>query len=91
MLLVRGADVNAQGGCYGNALQAACAEGHDKIAQMLLVRGADVNAQGRHFGNALQAARRGGYHHIVKLLQEHQCADQSTSPSPPSKRLKVSS
>ncbi|KAJ9480589.1 hypothetical protein VN97_g12962, partial [Penicillium thymicola] len=46
MLLERGADVNAQGGNYGNALQAACFRGPHKIAQMLLERGADVNAQG---------------------------------------------
>ena len=91
MLLERGAGVNAQGGVYGNALQAACARGDDKIAQMLLERGADANAQGGFYGNALQAARRGGYHHIVKLLQKHQCVDQSTSQPPPSKRLKVSS
>ncbi|KAJ5588763.1 hypothetical protein N7537_011441 [Penicillium hordei] len=90
LLLERGANVNAQGGLYGNALQAACSGGHDKIAQMLLERGADVNAQGGEDGNALQAARRGGYHHIVKLLQGHQFADQSTSQPPPSKRPKVS-
>ncbi|KAI3187091.1 hypothetical protein DTO032C6_3869 [Penicillium roqueforti] len=42
LLLDRGADVNAQGGYHGNALQAACSSGHDTIAQMLLERGADV-------------------------------------------------
>ncbi|KAJ5335636.1 uncharacterized protein N7506_005572 [Penicillium brevicompactum] len=91
ILLERGADINAQGGGYGNALHAACSGGHHKIAHMLLERGADINAQGGDHGNALQAAHRGGYHHIVKLLQEHQYADQSTSQSSPSKRLKVSS
>ncbi|KOS37751.1 hypothetical protein ACN38_g11443 [Penicillium nordicum] len=91
MLLEQGADVNAQGGSYGNALQAACSGGHDKIAQMLLDRGADVNAQSVSYGNALQAARWGGHHHIVKLLQGHHYADQSTSQPPPSKRLKASS
>ncbi|KAJ6140213.1 hypothetical protein N7471_006699 [Penicillium samsonianum] len=45
MVLERGVDVNAQGGHYGNALQAARAGGHDKIAQMVLERGVDVNAQ----------------------------------------------
>ena len=39
------ADVNAQGGYYGNALQAASFEGHKKVVQMLMDAGADVNAQ----------------------------------------------
>ncbi len=33
MLLDRGAEVNAQGGRYGNALQAASFGGHDKVVQ----------------------------------------------------------
>ncbi|KAJ5902289.1 hypothetical protein N7495_002817 [Penicillium taxi] len=90
LLLERGADVNAQSLFYGNALQAACSKGNDKIAQMLLERGADVNAQGGEYGNALQAAHQGGYHNIVQILQGQQCADQSTSYPPSSKRLKVS-
>ncbi|KAK1958640.1 purine and uridine phosphorylase, partial [Colletotrichum sublineola] len=45
-LLDKGADVNAQGGEYGNALQAASLESHKEIVQLLLDRGADVNAQG---------------------------------------------
>ena len=46
IILDKGVDVNAQGGYYGNALQAALAKGHDQIVQMLLAKGADVNAQG---------------------------------------------
>jgi hypothetical protein len=38
ILLDRGADVNAQGAHYGNALQAALIEGYDKIVQMLCER-----------------------------------------------------
>jgi ankyrin repeat protein len=34
-LLERGADVNAEGGFYGNALQAAAREGHIDIVQHL--------------------------------------------------------
>ena len=40
MLLDKRADVNAQGGLYGNALQAASRLGHRKVAQILLDRGA---------------------------------------------------
>ncbi|KFZ25300.1 hypothetical protein V502_00224 [Pseudogymnoascus sp. VKM F-4520 (FW-2644)] len=35
-LVEEGTDVNAQGGYYGNALQAASAEGHDRIVEVLL-------------------------------------------------------
>jgi len=45
LLLEKGADVNAQGGHYGNALQAAASEGHGMIVNLLLEKGADVNAQ----------------------------------------------
>ncbi|EXJ53290.1 uncharacterized protein A1O5_13470, partial [Cladophialophora psammophila CBS 110553] len=34
-LLDRGADFNAQGGLYGNALQAASEGGHEKVVQLL--------------------------------------------------------
>lgn len=35
ILVERGADINAQGGLYGNALQAAYSGGHAKIVQIL--------------------------------------------------------
>jgi ankyrin repeat protein len=46
LLLDKGADVNAQGGEYGNALQAASWGGHQEAVRLLLDNGADVNAQG---------------------------------------------
>jgi hypothetical protein len=58
MLVENGADVNAQGGWYGNALQAASSEGHTEIAQMLVQNGADVNAHGGWYSNALYSCRR---------------------------------
>ena len=61
VLLDKGADVNAQGGKYGNALQAASSRGHEAVVKLLLDKGADVNAQGGYYGNALQAASSGGY------------------------------
>ena len=48
--------VNAQGGLFGNALQAASLEGHKGVVQILLDQGADVNAQGGLHDNALHAA-----------------------------------
>ncbi|THX66781.1 Pfs, NACHT and ankyrin domain protein, partial [Aureobasidium pullulans] len=67
-LLDESADANAQGGRYGNALQAASAGGHDKIVQLLLDKGADVNDPGGQYGNALQAASAGGHDKTVQLL-----------------------
>ena len=68
------ADVNAQGGCYGNALQAASFFGHEEIVKMLVHEGADVNAQGGRYGNALQAASFSDHEEIVKMLI-HEGAD----------------
>jgi hypothetical protein len=67
-LTTEGADVNAQGGEYGNALQAASYEGHLEIVQLLLDKGADVNAQGGECSNALYAALLRGNLEIVQML-----------------------
>ncbi|KAJ5216887.1 hypothetical protein N7468_009895 [Penicillium chermesinum] len=70
LLLKSGAEINAQGGEYGNALQAASLRGHDKIVQLLLERGPEINAHHRRYGNALQAACLEGHDKIVQLLLE---------------------
>jgi ankyrin repeat protein len=46
LLLSKGANVNTQGGYYGNALQAAScnSDGGTAIVELLLSKGADVNA-----------------------------------------------
>jgi hypothetical protein len=67
-LLSQGADVNAQGGWFGNALQATSFSGHEKMVELLLSKGADVSAQGGIFGNALQAALVSGHEKVVELL-----------------------
>ncbi|KAL9097530.1 MAG: hypothetical protein Q9165_000426 [Trypethelium subeluteriae] len=68
LLLLAGEDVNAEGGHFGNALQAASLRGWVDIVQLLLDKGADINAQGGHFGNALQAASLQGFVDITQLL-----------------------
>jgi hypothetical protein len=68
LLLDRGADINAEGGFYGTALQAASGESHDRTVELLVDRGADVNAQGGYYGTALQAASAEGHERIVELL-----------------------
>ena len=60
--------INAQGGHYGNALQAASAEGHKEVIQQLLEKGAEIKAQGGEFGNALQAASAEGHKEVVQQL-----------------------
>ena len=66
----KGADVNAQGGEYGNALQAASDGGHEAIEKLLIEKGADVSAQGGYYGYALHAASLRGHEAIAKLLIE---------------------
>ncbi|KAJ6006651.1 Pfs NACHT and Ankyrin domain protein [Penicillium sp. IBT 35674x] len=68
VLIGKGADVNAQGGYYGNALQVASSQGHRDVVELLLYKEADVNAQGGHYGNALRAASQYGSEEIVALL-----------------------
>ena len=68
LLIEKGADVNAKGGYYGNALQAALAGGYEAIVALLIEKGADVNAEGGGYGNALQAALAGGQEAIAALL-----------------------
>ncbi|KAF2678771.1 hypothetical protein K458DRAFT_435608 [Lentithecium fluviatile CBS 122367] len=68
LLLDKDTDINAQGGYYGNALQAASFEGHEQLVKLLLDKGADINAQGGGYGNALQAASFEGHEQLVKLL-----------------------
>jgi ankyrin repeat protein len=73
--LENGADTNAQGGKYSNALQAAASCGFEAVVRFLLENGADIHTQGGGvYGNALQTlvswargsglitlGKRGGY------------------------------
>jgi ankyrin repeat protein len=65
-----GANVNARGGKYGSALQAASALGYFSIVELLLERGADVNTTpGGGYSTPLELAEAGGFQDIVELLK----------------------
>jgi ankyrin repeat protein len=69
LLLDYGANVNVQGGFFGNALQAASTVRTNPAAvRLLLEHGANVNAQGGQFGTALQAACSKSAASIVRIL-----------------------
>ncbi|KAF8519162.1 hypothetical protein JB92DRAFT_2808791 [Gautieria morchelliformis] len=70
-LLENGADINAQGRRYGNALQIASLSSRHPMIQLLLEKGADVNAQGGQYGNALQAASLSCHLPTVELLLQN--------------------
>ncbi|KAJ5674507.1 uncharacterized protein N7477_004441 [Penicillium maclennaniae] len=72
ILPANGADVNAQSGKYGNALQAASHIGNEKVFKILLDNGADVNAQGGFYDIALSAALAGGHSGVEQILRDHQ-------------------
>jgi ankyrin repeat protein len=57
VLLDKGANANAQGREYKNALQAAASGGHDMIVQVLLDKGADANPHGGHQRNGRKLPR----------------------------------
>ncbi len=61
-------DVNAAGGLFGSALQAAASSGQTDSVALLLARGADVNLGGGKYGSALNAAIVKGYWDAVELL-----------------------
>ncbi|KAM0251267.1 hypothetical protein ACHAQJ_008258 [Trichoderma viride] len=64
-------DVNAQGGTYGSALQAAAWSDQVETIKLLIRKGAHVNAHGGKYKSALNAAVFGGSWHIVKILRDN--------------------
>jgi len=61
-------DVNAQGGMFGTALQAAAHRCEPPAIRLLLKRGADVNIRGGKYGSALNAAVVNGLWDNVEVL-----------------------
>ncbi|OBT73411.1 hypothetical protein VF21_08109 [Pseudogymnoascus sp. 05NY08] len=72
-LLIDDADVDIQGGYYGQALQAAAINQNHQCFKLLLDNGADIHAQGGYFGNALQASAFVGCEDMVKALVDRNC------------------
>lgn len=70
LLLKDGANVNAKGGKYNNALQAASAEGYHMVVELLLESGAEINAKGGRDTTALLAACSEGHEDVVRVLLE---------------------
>ncbi|KAL8285848.1 hypothetical protein RB597_002768 [Gaeumannomyces tritici] len=66
-----GINVNAQGGKFCSALQAAVHTGMPELVELLLARGADVNARGGVYGSALNAAVVRGFWPFAEMLLEH--------------------
>lgn len=76
MLMKAAADVNAQGGWYGNALRATAFNGYKHGVEILMKAGADVNAQGGDYGNALLAAVLTVQEDVViLLLKSHESSE----------------
>ena len=71
LLIGNNADVNADGGKFGYALQAAAAEGYAAVVRLLLQSGAQVNAQGGKYNTALLAACSQEHEDVVKVLLEY--------------------
>ena len=69
-LLDNKADFNALEERYGNAIQAASANGHARIVRLLIDARADVNVEGGEYGDALTAAIAKNHDAVVKLLLE---------------------
>jgi ankyrin repeat protein len=61
-------NVNAQGGMYNTALQAAAYSGQTASISLLLDKKVDCNLRGGKYGSALNAAIISGYWDIVEVL-----------------------
>ena len=73
LLLAHGADINARGGKYETALQAAAARGRLEVVKLLIERGADPMVEGGKFGSPLKAALGGKrrHYHVANYLRRH--------------------
>lgn len=68
LLLDQGADINAQGGMFGDALAAAVHRRHTAVAKLLIDAGANVNSTDMIWGTPLYQASERNDEATVKLL-----------------------
>lgn len=61
-------EINAAGGLFGSALQAAVHSRQEDSVHLLLEKGADINARGGRYGSALNAAVFRGFWEIAEIL-----------------------
>jgi ankyrin repeat protein len=76
ILVDAGANVNAEGGFYGNALQAASYGGHEKVVQVLLDNGANPDSKDNYGRTALLWAAANGHVEVVNRLIRRDDVDQ---------------
>jgi len=82
LLLKRGADVNAGGGCYGNVLQTATYLNNIEIVRTLLSdKRVDVNAKAGPKGNALTVAYKQQNYKVAKILLNYGAKSMSLEES----------
>jgi ankyrin repeat protein len=85
-MIEAGADVNAIGGHFGTALQAASYNGDDMMVQLIIESGANVNQDAGLFSSALCAAVAAHNESTVKILLVAG-ADVNTSCSQPGRDI----
>lgn len=77
MLLDNGANINAQCGYYGTALQAALSGGHTKAVQTLLDHLADINLQNEYHDIAWQEKSSEEYDEVEQMLLDDGAIDNA--------------
>lgn len=71
LLIFKGADVNAQGGKYPNALHAAIVKRHKSSIECLLENGADIQSLDP---GCLANARRRNDQEVFRILQKYEAS-----------------
>ncbi|KAJ6571507.1 hypothetical protein B0H19DRAFT_1231288 [Mycena capillaripes] len=71
ILVDRGANIDADGGEYGTALQLAAQCGRAEIIEILLENGASIDADPINIGTALRLALDKGDHNVIEILRKH--------------------
>jgi ankyrin repeat protein len=78
LIVERHMDVNARGGHYGTAIQAALYKGHLSIVRLLIEHNADVNSKDDDGSSPLHMAAQIGDHEAVSFLLSYRTDVQAT-------------